>query len=184
MSQDVFLNLRVIVDDSDPERVAAIVAFGTRITDRDGVTPPEGGHTLASALATIITQAGFSVLWTHHGAAFEGYEVTGFDDTRSRCLGNLPAGSEVFVAGGDPDMFGVRVLGGGATEDGVPVEIVYTAGIPGFEVGARFDLSVDTPAYPILTVAQLAALTPVPAAEPTHVPEPADTDEDTDENGD
>ncbi len=180
MSQDVFLNLRVIVDDTDPERVAAIVAFGTRITDRDGVTPPEGGHTLASALAAIITQAGFSVLWTHHGAAFEGYEVTGYDDTRSRCLGNLPAGSEVFVAGGDPDMFGVRVLDG-ATEEAVPVEIVYAAGIPGFEVGARMDLSADTPAYPILTVAQLAALTPVPAAEPTHVTEPADTTEDGDE---
>lgn len=76
-------------------------------------------------------------------------------------------GAEVFILASTPDFIGVRLLVDPDPDAGtVPVEVVYTAGIPGYVRGQRLDLPADSTVYGRLTVAMLAAMFEGPAAHP------------------
>ncbi len=71
--------LRVLIDDSDPERVATLVALGNQLAAiHRWADLPEGEKALAHALAATITLDGFETLWKYavrQGGAFIGFEV-------------------------------------------------------------------------------------------------------------
>jgi hypothetical protein len=75
-------------------------------------------------------------------------------------LSGIKKGHKVFIfMSNDPDsMLGVEVMHSFPDAETAEVKIVYTNGIPGYEVGQRLVLPGESPAYSDLTVDAILAL--------------------------
>lgn len=78
--------------------------------------------------------------------------------TPATTVGEFPLGATIFVAESADDWMAYQIVGSESDDAGsIPVEVVWTGGVPGFEVGQRIVISPDVPAWETLTVEVVTA---------------------------
>lgn len=72
-------------------------------------------------------------------------------------LGDFPPDTDVFIAHSTEDWMTVKIVGTEDDDGQVPLEVTWTAGLPGYEVGQRITASSDVLAWEALSARTVAA---------------------------